>query len=134
MVLGPAQKGIGFIFILPKHLLKWHPFVGMYFLRADKNDLEEQDVGALSDQGRNVDLLARATTDVHDRGSSFIIDDSQKLGSRTKYAEKIFKEQQSNLRVTVSAVVVRERGCNRVSKLLRFAYWIIDVLYSMMKY
>lgn len=132
MVPGLARKGIGFIFIMPAHLLRCHPFVGMSHFIAKRNELEEENEVLCSDEegmgvGENIRLYAA----IHDRDSCFIIDDSPGIGPLSKYADKSFKYQQSTARQTVTAVVIRERGTNKFSKILRFAYCLPDGLSSL---
>lgn len=111
MIPALAKKGIGFIYIMPEHLLKCHPLVAASQFNPTMMDIDESDADDYSDassishqtQSGNAPML-------YDRENAFVIDDSPKLGNLCKRAEKLFKYNNTGFIVLVTAAALRERG------------------------
>ena len=94
MIPSLARKGIGFIFIMPEHLLRCHPFAGASQFDHDKLDIDESDAEDGSDAASDsIQAQSRNSSMLYDRGNAFIIDDNPKMGNLCRRAEKLFKDK-----------------------------------------
>ena len=123
MIRSLARKGIGFIFIMPEHLLRCHPFVGDSQFDPAKLDIDESDAEDGSDAASDsIPAQYRNSSMLYDRENAFIIDENPKMGNLCKRAEKLFKDKDTGVRTRVTAVALRERGTKKFAKTLRFVY------------
>jgi hypothetical protein len=122
---------LGIVLVMPEHLIACHPFVGKSFLRTgrfghDESDEETEECVSESDEIEEVNegnLTPAAVPGVHyDRPRAFVVSDEPKAGPASFYAVKVFKRDTQPQRCPVTAVAVRERGTEKYSKVLRFAY------------
>lgn len=122
MIPSLATRGVGFVFIMPQHLIRCHPFVARSHFQPDRDDVEDNESGNESDVSPSrIDHEAVSGVQF-DRGTAFVIDDHPQLGLCCKYAQKTFKDPGKDLNVRVTAAAVRERGTNKFAKTLRFMY------------
>lgn len=110
-----AKKGIGFLFIMPEHLLMCHSFVcasQFHPVKIDIDGVDAEDYGHASRTSLHTQY--GNNTMLYDREKSFVIDESLKIGNLCKRAEKVFKNNNSGFSVRVTNVALRERGHNQV--------------------
>lgn len=71
MMPGLSRRGIGFIFTMPEHLLRCHPFVGVSQFDPTKGDIEQSDLENGIQQTPPADIRF-----IYDRENASIIDNS----------------------------------------------------------
>ena len=121
MIAFLARKGIGFIFIMPEHLLRCHPFVGASQFDPAKMDIDESDAEDGSDAASDsIQAQSRNSTMLYDRENAFTIDENPKMGNLCKRAENLFKDKDTSVSTRVTAVALRERGTKKFAKTFRF--------------
>ena len=85
MVQSLARSGIGFMFIMPGHLLRCHPFVGSSHFILERNDLEDDAYEESPATDCSIEKLSTTLgPGVLDRDARFFIDDSPGRGPLTR--------------------------------------------------
>jgi hypothetical protein len=133
LVKQPVDYDIGFVLIMPEHLIAFHPFFGKSYLRVGRDDEDSESGGDRAQTGttseaseeeiNSTEAAILSSPTVHlDRSRPFVVNDDPDAGPASFFCSKSFQRNRNNSRTKVTAAAVREHGTVKFSKVLRFMY------------